>query len=71
MKFCIVVMALKVTSMIPKWLSVCPPLITFEPLGRFSRNFVRRNDIQGDIDAIIFNPIASIMLKILMFIVVT
>jgi hypothetical protein len=35
MKFCIVVMALKVTSIIPKWLSVCPPLITFEPLLNF------------------------------------
>jgi hypothetical protein len=35
MAFCIVVMALKVTSVIPKWLYFVPPLITFEPLGRF------------------------------------
>jgi hypothetical protein len=27
---------IKVTSIITKWLSVCMPLITFEPLGKFS-----------------------------------
>jgi hypothetical protein len=41
MEFCIVVMALKVTLIIPKWLSVCPPLLTFEPLGRFSWDLVQ------------------------------
>jgi hypothetical protein len=51
-------MALKATSMIPKWLYVCPPLITFEPLGRIQEIWYEGNDIQGDIDAIIFNPIA-------------
>jgi hypothetical protein len=37
MKFRIVVMVLKVTSIIPKWLSFLPPLITF---GRFTSNLV-------------------------------
>jgi hypothetical protein len=55
----------------PVYLSVCPPLITFEPLHRFSRNLYGGNAVQGDLDAIIFNPIASIILKLLRFKFVT
>jgi hypothetical protein len=43
--------------------SVCPPLITFEPTGRFSLNFVAGDVIQGDLDAVIYNTIASTILK--------
>jgi hypothetical protein len=43
---------------------VCfPPLITSKPLGKFSY-FVRGNAIQVDLDALIFNPISSTILKI-------
>jgi hypothetical protein len=39
-EICIVVIALKVTSIIPKWLAVrlsaCPPLIIIEPIDIFS-----------------------------------
>jgi hypothetical protein len=51
-------------------MAVCRPLITFEPLGKFSWNLVRTNDIQRDFDAIIVNPIASIILNVLLFTVV-
>jgi hypothetical protein len=54
----------------PVCLSVCPPLITSEPLGRFHEIWYGDNAIQGDLDAIIFNPIASIILKLLRFKVV-
>jgi hypothetical protein len=37
-------------------LSVCPPLITFETLGRFREIWYGGNAIKGDLDAIIFNP---------------
>jgi hypothetical protein len=48
--------------------SVCVPLlITFEPLGRLSWNLYGGNGIKGDLDAIIFKPIASIILKWLTF----
>jgi hypothetical protein len=47
--------------------SVCPPLITFEPLVGFREIWNEGNVIQGDLDAIIFNPIASILLKLLNF----
>jgi hypothetical protein len=67
MKFCIVVMALKVTSIISKWLSVCPSLITLNPLVHFHEICLGRNDIQGDLNAIIFNAIASIILYLFMF----
>jgi hypothetical protein len=49
---------------------VCNPLITSETLGKVSCNLVRRYVIQGDLNAIIFNPIASIILKLLKFKVV-
>jgi hypothetical protein len=47
--------------------SVCltPPLITFELLGRFHEIWYGANAIQGDLDAIIFNPTASIIFKLL------
>jgi hypothetical protein len=48
-------------------MAVCPPLITFEPLCRFHEIWYGGNAIQGDLDAIIFNPIASIILKLLKF----
>jgi hypothetical protein len=41
-------------------LSVFPPLITFEPLVELYEIWFGGNAIQGDLDAIIFNPIASI-----------
>jgi hypothetical protein len=46
------------------------PLITSEPLGRFHELWYGGNAIQGDLDAVIFNPIASVVLKLLRFIVV-
>jgi hypothetical protein len=46
-------------------LSVCPQLVTFELLCRFHGILYIVNAIQGDLDAIIFNPIASIILKLL------
>jgi hypothetical protein len=49
----------------PVCLSVCPPLITSEPLGRVHEICYRGNAIQGDLDEIIFNPIGSIILKLL------
>jgi hypothetical protein len=39
----------------------------FEPLGYFHEIWYRGNAIQGDLDAIIFNPIALIILKLLGF----
>jgi hypothetical protein len=48
-------------------LSVCPPLNCLVELYEIS---YEGNAIQGDLDAIIFNPIASIMLKLLRFKVV-
>jgi hypothetical protein len=50
-------------------MSVCPPLITLEMLGRIDI-WYRGNAIQGDLDAVIFNHIASIILKLLRFKVV-
>jgi hypothetical protein len=51
--------------------SICPPpppLITSEPLGRFFMKYgMVVKAIQGDIDAIIFNSIAAIILKLLTF----
>jgi hypothetical protein len=41
--------------------------ISFEHLGRFSRNLVGGNAIQGYLDAIMFIPIASIILNLLTF----
>jgi hypothetical protein len=57
MKFCIVVMTLKVTSIILKWLSVCPPLITLNCLVDFYEIWHGGSAIQVDLDAAIFNPI--------------
>jgi hypothetical protein len=51
----------------PVLLSVCPPLITSEPLVDFHDIWHGGKAIQGDFDAIIFNPIASIILKLLGF----
>jgi hypothetical protein len=48
-------------------LSMCPPEVTFEPLDRFHEIWYGGNAIQGDLDAIKFNPIASITLKLLSF----
>jgi hypothetical protein len=45
-------------------LSVCPPLITFEPLGNFHEIWYEGNAIQGDLDAVIFNPIPRHVLPI-------
>jgi hypothetical protein len=42
---------------------VSPPLINFEPLDRFHEVWYGGNVIQGDPDAIIFNPIASVISK--------
>jgi hypothetical protein len=47
--------------------SVCPKLLTFEPLVEFNEIWHGGNAIQGDLDAIIFNPIVSIILKLLRF----
>jgi hypothetical protein len=44
-------------------LSVCPPLITFEPLGRFLQYLA----IQVDLDAIILNSISWTILRWLRF----
>jgi hypothetical protein len=44
----------------PSCLSVCLPLpSTYEPNGRFLRNSVGIHAIEGDLDAIIFNSVAS------------
>jgi hypothetical protein len=42
---------------------MCPPLITFELIGRFSRNSVGWSAIDGDLNAIISNPVAVTVLK--------
>jgi hypothetical protein len=52
-------------------LSLFPPLITSEPLGRFYEIWYGGNAIQGDLDAVIFNPICSTILKWLRFEVVS
>jgi hypothetical protein len=49
---------------------MCLPLITSEPLGRFCEIWYGDNAIQGELVAIIYNPIASIILKLLRFKVV-
>jgi hypothetical protein len=54
----------------PVCLSVCPPLITLNHLVDFHEIWYGDNAIQGNRDAIIFNPIASIILKLLRFKVV-
>jgi hypothetical protein len=46
---------------------VCPPLTTFELHGRFHEIWYRGNAIQGDLNAITFNPISSTILKWLRF----
>jgi hypothetical protein len=48
-------------------LSVFSPLITFEPLGRFSWHFVGRWCHSRDLDEIILNTVDSIILKLLRF----
>jgi hypothetical protein len=70
MTFCIVIMALRMTSIIPKWLSVCLSVTHLQLLNRlvdFNGIWYEGNDIQGDFDAIIFNPLASIILKLSRF----
>jgi hypothetical protein len=47
--------------------SVCPPLITLNCLVDFHEIWYGGNAIQGDLDAIIFNPIDSVILKLLRF----
>jgi hypothetical protein len=42
----------------PVYLSVCPPLMTSELLVEFHEIWYGGNAIQGDLDAVIFNPIA-------------
>jgi hypothetical protein len=49
---------------------VCSPLITLNCLVEFNEIWYGSNAIQGDFDAIIFNPISSIILKVLRFKVV-
>jgi hypothetical protein len=44
-------------------LCVCHPLITFQPTGGFSGNLVGGAAIQDDLDAVIFSPIYSTILK--------
>jgi hypothetical protein len=51
-------------------LSVCPPLITLNRLLELHEIWCGGNAIQGDLDVIILNPIASIILKLLRFKVV-
>jgi hypothetical protein len=46
-------------------LAVCPPLIILNRVVDFNEIWYRGNEIQADLDAIIFNPIASIILKLL------
>jgi hypothetical protein len=46
-------------------------LITFEPLGAFHEILYGAVASQGDLDAIIFNPISSTILKWLRFTVVS
>jgi hypothetical protein len=46
------VITLKLSSIIPKMV-VCPPLLIFKPLGRFSENWYGGNGVKGDLDAII------------------
>jgi hypothetical protein len=46
-------------------LSVCPPLMTLNRLVDFHGIWHRGNAIQGDLDAVIFNPISLITLKLL------
>jgi hypothetical protein len=50
--------------------SVCPPLILLNRLVDFHEIWYGGNGIQGDVDAIILNPTASIILKLLRFKVV-
>jgi hypothetical protein len=46
------------------YVSVCPPLITFELLVHFNPFFWYGGDaIQVDLDSVIFNPISSTILK--------
>jgi hypothetical protein len=63
-------MTLKMMSITPKWLPVCPPVITLNCWVHFHESWYGHNDIQGDLSAMIFNPMASIILKLLMFNVV-
>jgi hypothetical protein len=42
---------------------MCPPLLTFELLGRVHEIWYGGNAIQGDLDAVTFNPISSTILK--------
>jgi hypothetical protein len=44
-------------------LSVCLLLITFQPSGRFHEIQQRGHAMEDDLDTIIFNPIASTILK--------
>jgi hypothetical protein len=46
---------------------VSPPLITFEPHVDFHEVWYRGNAIQGDLDAVTFNPISSTIFKWLRF----
>jgi hypothetical protein len=54
----------------PVCLSVCSPLMTFKPLGNLHEIWYGGNAVQGDLDAVTFNPTASIILKLLRFKVV-
>jgi hypothetical protein len=51
----------------PACLSVCPPSITFEPIGGFGLHFYGDDAIERGGDALISNPIALSILKWLTF----
>jgi hypothetical protein len=42
---------------------MCPPLITFDPFGRFHEIQQEGHAIEGEPDVTLFNPVASTILK--------
>jgi hypothetical protein len=42
---------------------LCDSTITFEPTGRFHEDQEAGHPIEGNIDTIVFKPVASILLK--------
>jgi hypothetical protein len=61
----------KIKVGLPSHQRVCPPLITFEPLGRFTWYLVGRYCHSRDRIAIILNPVSLTILKWLTFKVVS
>jgi hypothetical protein len=47
----------------PACLSVCPPLITFEPIGRFYEIQSAGDATEGDLDAVLINLVTSTIPK--------